>query len=1129
MLQATGPNGIATCYAIDAAGNQFSQTAQCNSPSSSFTSSTQRFRTTGHDPAGTAVVAVRQEASGVEHFVYSDVLGREIGTLSREFNGSFLRTITDYNHVGQINDKSKPFAQGSSAQFFTTFQYDGLSRTIDILDQEGVINPLVGSPDSLHTTITFSGPSITTGVGVRGVMQTRTETKNALGKVVAVQDNAGATTHFAFNADGNLIAVQSPLVNNLSNITAYSYDARGRKYIVNDPDIGNWVYTFDAFGDVTQMVDDGGARILKSYDALGRLTSKTDPGGDISQWFYDVGSGAGVGKIAAMIGAPDSRLNGPCAAPSYVTSSTDGNRAIRTWSYTQFGQIEEVQDCIDGETFLTDYQYDGLNRQSVVTYPQADGSRLSIGYHYTAPGNLQYVDDATTGQVYWAAKQMNELGQVTDEYTANGVETFKNRNDSTGWLMESTSIAHADNETTIQDVTYGYDEVGDLALRFRSNGADQTFADETFTYDSLNRLSTANTTAEVGYTRSESYFYDSLGNITNKNGLGYTYAGGCGVGNRNPGPHTLCSTSDGALFNYDGHGNMTSGGSRLLTFNSDDKVIHVENDPKVSLGNDTGAADFIYGADQNRVVQIATSPSSQDPSRTVYVGLGGDGKSLYERTTTGSTVQHVHYIYAADVHGGSPFALRVVTDEPGASSTATKYNHFDHLGSVTATSDEVGHVITPEWGGADATEFDYDPWGARRNPDSTFADVATFDLPVGHRGFTGQETIPNVELVNMNGRLYDPALGRFLSPDPNIQSESDLQSYNRYSYVQNNPLRYTDPTGYFLDSVSSVLDFSIMFFAIVTCPYTGGAGCAVAATMFGTVLGASAALQAGDPASVIAANAIIGGASGLVGMGVGGEIGPNLAGALIGGAVGGGVDAALSDVVRNKGLGYNVLEAAAEGAALGAAGFGAKQFGSISEASAGQTVGQDASPQPRSSQIPVSTSRLVVVNDGGQITGYIDYTYTPRSDGAGVVLNLWYTSVNGDGSLNWVQSVTTNNLHDQWGAFQFNDNGNGGGTGYFTSPGTAESIAQKSDYDAHMTDSPGRVDRSTYTPAPNISWSAEASLVSTSNSQIFITVTYGFSTNAAGQLTMLPLSVSEPTPFQLDRISSARAMSPPTQ
>ena len=65
------------------------------------------------------------------------------------------------------------------------------------------------------------------------------------------------------------------------------------------------------------------------------------------------------------------------------------------------------------------------------------------------------------------------------------------------------------------------------------------------------------------------------------------------------------------------------------------------------------------------------------------------------------------------------------------------------------------------------------------------------------RGYTGHEHLDELGFVHMNGRIYDPLLGRFLSPDPHIQAEELLQNYNRYSYVLNNPLRYTDPSGEF--------------------------------------------------------------------------------------------------------------------------------------------------------------------------------------------------------------------------------------------------------------------------------------------------------------------------------------------
>jgi hypothetical protein len=144
------------------------------------------------------------------------------------------------------------------------------------------------------------------------------------------------------------------------------------------------------------------------------------------------------------------------------------------------------------------------------------------------------------------------------------------------------------------------------------------------------------------------------------------------------------------------------------------------------------------------VLQVTSTSSSGPSVRTVYVGMGGTGKSLYERTTTETastetTVEHVHFIYAGDAHSGNAFALRVLTAAGSSAPTvSTKYNHFDHLGSVTATSNETGQVVDAAWGSpANAGVMGYDPWGARRNPEGEAADSASFALPVGHRGFTG--------------------------------------------------------------------------------------------------------------------------------------------------------------------------------------------------------------------------------------------------------------------------------------------------------------------------------------------------------------------------------------------------------
>src|SRR6185437_8047720 len=180
---------------------------------------------------------------------------------------------------------------------------------------------------------------------------------------------------------------------------------------------------------------------------------------------------------------------------------------------------------------------------------------------------------------------------------------------------------------------------------------------------------------------------------------------------------------------YDDNGNMTSSGSRAVIYSAHHKATHIVSDPIPSQGNDTGTIDLMYGADENRVVQVLTSGGVT--SRTVYVGLGGTGKSMYERTTTGNTVQHVNFIYAGSAHGGAAFAVR--TMDVNGSVTGDRYFNFDHLGSTTAVSDEKGHIANAS--GADAGVLGYDPWGARRNPDGTAANPVSFTPQVGHREF----------------------------------------------------------------------------------------------------------------------------------------------------------------------------------------------------------------------------------------------------------------------------------------------------------------------------------------------------------------------------------------------------------
>lgn len=114
------------------------------------------------------------------------------------------------------------------------------------------------------------------------------------------------------------------------------------------------------------------------------------------------------------------------------------------------------------------------------------------------------------------------------------------------------------------------------------------------------------------------------------------------------------------------------------------------------------------------------------------------------------------------------------------------YLHKDHLGSLDVITNDNGIIVE---------EHSFDAWGRRRNPNNwRYENIAQNNLL--DRGYTGHEHLDQFDLINMNGRLYDPLVARFLSPDKYVQSPDFTQSYNRYSYVFNNPLKYTDPTGW---------------------------------------------------------------------------------------------------------------------------------------------------------------------------------------------------------------------------------------------------------------------------------------------------------------------------------------------
>jgi RHS repeat-associated protein len=147
-------------------------------------------------------------------------------------------------------------------------------------------------------------------------------------------------------------------------------------------------------------------------------------------------------------------------------------------------------------------------------------------------------------------------------------------------------------------------------------------------------------------------------------------------------------------------------------------------------------------------------------------------------------ITHKYKIYAI----GKQVAQLERKESGAASPDAVRYLHGDHLGSTQLVTDGAGGVSS----NLVLSEQDFDPWG---KPEGTAAWQINATKNV-HIGFTGHEHDPEHGLINMKGRIYDPELGRFTTPDPFVQAPLFSQSLNRYAYAFNNPLRYTDPSGF---------------------------------------------------------------------------------------------------------------------------------------------------------------------------------------------------------------------------------------------------------------------------------------------------------------------------------------------
>ncbi|KQU77158.1 MULTISPECIES: RHS repeat-associated core domain-containing protein [unclassified Rhizobacter] len=668
------------------------------------------------------------------------------------------------------------------------------------------------------TTYAYDG-LVTTTTNDKG--QVRTEEKSARGDVLRVTDSTGAQIAYLPDAFGNVVKTLDALQNSV----VVLYDLRGRKVELRDPDKGVISYCFDPLGQLKSQQNskmrgshtaaacpesnDSGITATAiagwttlAYDKLGRLTQRIEPEFS-STWSYDRYAGGadcnkGAGKLCEV-----------------VTS----NGVDKKVAYDNLGrELSNRTDVSGGPSFASAVSFDATTgRLSTKTFPTG----LQIGYNYSVRGFLQSLSLKTAatvnplpdaqGQVaasrslpantvLWQANVVDARGSIEQDRLLNNVIGVTTYEVATGHVLAVN--AGVGGGGAVLSHQYVWDSVNNLKSRIDNNGDGMGAAvSETFGYDGLNRLTqyTVAAPAIPQLSRSVDLKYNALGMLLSKGDVG-NYAYGP-QGSNAMQPHAL-KTLNSTSYGTDLNGNVTgaSGGKYTqLAYTSFDNV-----DTATGSG-----AQYSWQYDEMHARIRETRVSSGNTRVLWYLHPDNVGGLGFESAIDSSpaTQSNRHFISA----GGKVVGVLVSTGATQALAagqlaptkldfiglTKVEYWHKDHLGSLSATTDHLGNVTQ---------RYAYDPFGKRRYTNGRYDEfgnvVVDWNPAVNYgtaRGFTGHEELDDIGLVNMNGRLYDDTAGMFIQADSNVTNPLNLQNYNRYGYVLNNPLNATDPSGFDTD------------------------------------------------------------------------------------------------------------------------------------------------------------------------------------------------------------------------------------------------------------------------------------------------------------------------------------------
>lgn len=689
-------------------------------------------------------------------------INEDLGLVLNETDANGLKTEYIYDSFGQIIFTKTPLGNTqnvyrwsnghvdapTNAKFFTLTDASGKQPVIEFFDMLG---------RSLRTVVIgFDGRKIYSDVvyNAKGQIEKSSEPYFA-GQIIywnkSEYDALGRTTkqiytdntYSEFKYDGFTTTTISPIGHKDTKII----DIQGRIIKSIDNNGGEITYEYDPAGNCTKVI---GPRttIITSYDRAGNRIKLVDP--DLGTTEYEYSS---YGELVMQKDSKGTKTFTYDELGRLIKETAPDRITSYFYDSQKKGLVDRI--TLDNNNISQSFIYDNYGRTISTTetiddkkytthttydiYNRNDvityPSGFKIKHEYNTNGYLAKVKEVESGKVHWQAKITNAKGQIEQFTLGNNLTTTIKYNAAKGNITDIVTPG-------IQNWSYKFNNVGNLTERTDNNKR----LIEKFDYDGLNRL----TKVYYNGTLKQEMTYDAAGNITSKTGVGTTFK-------YENNTNKLLSVSGGGY-------NPPSWD--VINYTSFNKISYI------SQGANSLA--LIYGVGKERKKSVTTKNGITETK--YYAG------SLYEEQyISNGENKKIHYIFA---NGG----MIAIYEQSNKNGNKLCYVHKDHLGSVQAYTNEQGALIG---------EMSYDAWGRRRNPVNWEYYTNLVDANAWHpRGFTGHEHLDIFEMINMNGRMYDPILGRFLSPDPFVQAPDYTQGLNRYVYCVNNPLSLVDPSGY---------------------------------------------------------------------------------------------------------------------------------------------------------------------------------------------------------------------------------------------------------------------------------------------------------------------------------------------